>query len=114
MDENMAALAQEKTPAQIAREAADAAKARRDSQYRGSSRYGSRGGTGPGDTRTNAQKRAGMLRGEADMAQQRAREADAYAAQLEAEEADAKAALEEKRRAQEQARHCLLYTSRCV
>ena len=104
MDENMAALAQEKTPAQIAREAADAAKARRDSQYRGSSRYGSRGGAGPGDTRTNAQKRAGMLRGEADMAQQRAREADAYAAQLEAEEADAKAALEEKRRAQEQAR----------
>ena len=104
MDENMAALAQEKTPAQIAREAADAAKARRDSQYRGSSRYGSRGGTGPGDTRTNAQKRAGMLRGEADMAQQRAREADAYAAQLDAEEADAKAALEEKRRAQEQAR----------
>ena len=104
MDENMAALAQEKTPAQIAREAADAAKARRDSQYRGSSQYGSRGGAGPGDTRTNAQKRAGMLRGEADMAQQRAREADAYAAQLEAEEADAKAALEEKRRAQEQAR----------
>ena len=104
MDENMAALAQEKTPAQIAREAADAAKARRDSQYRGSGQYGSRGGTGPGDTRTNAQKRAGMLRGEADRAQQRAREADAYAAQLEAEEADAKAALEEKRRAQEQAR----------
>ena len=104
MDENMAALAQEKTPAQIAREAADTAKARRDSQYRGSGQYGSRGGTGPGDTRTNAQKRAGMLRGEADMAQQRAREADAYAAQLEAEEADAKAALEEKRRAQEQAR----------
>lgn len=45
-----------------------------------------------------------MLRGEADMAQQRAREADAYAAQLEAEEADAKADLEAQRRAQEQAR----------
>ena len=104
MDENMAALAQEKTPAQIAREAADAAKARRDSQYRGSGQYGSRGGTGPGDTRTNAQKRAGVLRGEADRAQQRAREADAYAAQLEAEEADAKADLEAQRRAQEQAR----------
>ena len=103
MDENMAALAQQKTPAQIAREDANQAQAYRDSQYRASGQYGSRGGTEPGDTRTNAQKRAGMLRGEADMAQQRAFQTNAYANQLEAEEAAASEAIAAQQQAQEEA-----------
>ncbi len=103
MDENMAALAQQKTPAQIAREDANQAQAYRDSQYRASGQYGSRGGTGPGDTRTNAQKRAGVLLGEANMAQQRAFQTNAYANQLEAEEAAASEAIAAQQQAQEEA-----------
>ena len=103
MDENMAALAQQKTPAQIAREDANQAQAYRDSQYRASGQYGSRGGTGPGDTRTNAQKRAGVLLSEANMAQQRAFQTNAYANQLEAEEAAASEAIAAQQQAQEEA-----------
>ena len=103
MDENMAALAQQKTPAQIAREDANQAQAYRDSQYRASGQYGSRGGAGPGDTRTNAQKRAGVLLGEANMAQQRAFQTNAYANQLEAEEAAASEAIAAQQQAQEEA-----------
>ena len=92
-------------PTLITRLTSDAnqAQAYRDSQYRASGQYGSRGGTGPGDTRTNAQKRAGVLLGEANMAQQRAFQTNAYANQLEAEEAAASEAIAAQQQAQEEA-----------
>lgn len=95
-EENLAALESMKTPAQVAREKAEQARQEMNASYRGANRYGSRGATGTGDTRTNDEKRRGVSIAEANGTAQAYREAKAEADRLQKEEDEAAAAREEK------------------
>lgn len=95
-EENLAALESMKTPAQIAQEKAEQARQEMNASYRGANRYGSRGATGTGDTRTNDEKRRGVSISEANGTAEAYREAKAEADRLQKEEDEAAAAREEK------------------
>ena len=95
-EENLAALESMKTPAQVAQEKAEQARQEMNASYRGANRYGSRGATGTGDTRTNDEKRRGVSISEANGTAEAYREAKAEADRLQKEEDEAAAAREEK------------------
>ena len=95
-EENLAALESMKTPAQVAQEKAEQARQEMNASYRGANRYGSRGATGTGDTRTNDEKRRGVSIAEANGTAQAYREAKADADKLQKEEDEAAAARKEK------------------
>lgn len=98
-EENLAALESMKTPAQVAQEKAEQARQEMNASYRGANRYGSRGATGTGDTRTNDEKRRGVSIAEANGTAQAYREAKADADKLQKEEDEAAAARKEKEEA---------------
>lgn len=98
-EENLAALESMKTPAQVAQEKAEQARQEMNDSYRGANRYGSRGATGTGDTRTNDEKRRGVSIAEANGTAQAYREAKADADKLQKEEDEAAAARKEKEEA---------------
>lgn len=98
-EENLAALESMKTPAQVAQEKAEQARQEMNASYRGANRYGSRGATGTGDTRTNDEKRRGVSIAEANGTAQAYREAKAEADRLQKEEDEAAAARKEKEEA---------------
>lgn len=85
-EENLYALESMKTPAQVAQEKAEQAGQEVNASYRGANRYGSRGATGTGDTRTNDEKRRGVSISEANGTAQAYREAKADADKLQKEE----------------------------